>query len=86
METKRIHENGMIAEGSIELTSSEGINWKQKLSSRKLWAMVAGLAVSVLVLVGTEPTKAAEISAIILATGSIVSYILGESYVDAHRE
>ena len=62
------------------------INWKQKLSSRKLWAMVAGLLVSVLVLIGTDADRAAEISAIVLATGSIVSYILGESYVDAHRE
>ena len=61
------------------------INWKQKLSSRKLWAMVAGLLVSVLVLIGTDPDKAGEISAIVLATGSIVSYILGESYIDGKR-
>lgn len=62
------------------------INWKQKLSSRKLWAMVAGLAVSIMTLVGIETTKAGEVSALILATGSIVSYIVGEAIVDANRE
>lgn len=62
------------------------INWKQKLASRKLWAMVAGLLVSVLVLVGVDTDTAAEVSAIVLAAGSIISYILGEAYVDAHRE
>lgn len=64
----------------------EKINWRQKLASRKLWAMIAGLAVSVLTLVGIETTTATEVSAIILATGSIVAYILGESIVDANRE
>lgn len=62
------------------------INWKQKLSSRKLWAMAAGLITSILLLLKVESSTVAEIGAIVIAIGSIVSYIVGESYVDGQRE
>lgn len=62
------------------------INWKQKLSSRKLWAMTAGLITSILMLLRIDGSTVAEIGAIVIAIGSIVGYIIGESYIDGQRE
>lgn len=61
------------------------INWKQKLSSRKFWALVAGVATSALVLVGAGEETTVKIVGLITAVGSVVAYILAEAHVDASR-
>ena len=61
-----------------------GIDWKRKLSSRKLWVAIAGLAVGVW-LFCQNPTPD-NLSAIILMAGSVVAYILAEGWTDASRE
>ncbi len=61
------------------------MNWKEKLSSRKLWAMVAGLIVSVFVLFGVDSGLSERISAMVLAFGSIVAYIFGETCIDYQK-
>lgn len=63
------------------------INWKRKLTSRKLWAAV-GSFVSMMILAtgGTEST-ATQITALIMAGASVVAYIIGEGLTDsAHIE
>lgn len=60
-----------------------GINWKQKLSSRKFWAALAGFVGAVAVVCGAGESVIAEVSAIISAAGVLVAYILGESMIDA---
>lgn len=60
------------------------INWKQKLSSRKLWLAIAGFVTGIL-LNFIAPEVAERISGSILSFGSIVIYILGESRIDAAR-
>lgn len=62
------------------------INWKQKLSSRKFWAAVAGFATAIMVAFRVENGTAEQITAIITAGGVLVAYILGESAVDANRD
>lgn len=62
------------------------INWKQKLSSRKFWAAVAGFATAIMVAFRVEDGTAEQITAIITAGGVLVAYILGESAVDANRD
>ena len=62
------------------------VNWKQKLSSRKLWAAVAGFVTAVLVAFNVESGTVEQITAIVTAGGVLVAYILGESMVDASRE
>ena len=60
------------------------IDWKRKLSSRKLWLAVAGF-VSGLLMNFIAPEVAERVSGSILSFGSIVIYIMGESRIDAAR-
>jgi hypothetical protein len=58
------------------------IDWKSKLISRKLWIAVAGLAIAVVDLVSNPSNATNEITAVVLALGSVVSYIVGEGMTD----
>lgn len=59
------------------------IDWKRKLTSRKLWLAVAGL-ISGLVLAFNGSAEIAEtISGCVLSVGSVVGYIIGEGLTDA---
>ena len=59
------------------------IDWKRKLTSRKLWIAVAGL-ISGLVLAFNGSAEIAEtISGCVLSLGSVVGYIIGEGLTDA---
>ena len=59
------------------------IDWKKKLASRKFWLAVAAFAVAVVALFAGSPELADRISALILAAGSVIAYIIGESITDA---
>lgn len=58
------------------------IDWKRKLSSRKFWALLAGLATSGMVLFNISDNTAAQVAAVIGAFGSVAVYMLSEAYVD----
>ncbi len=58
------------------------IDWAKKLSSRKFWALLAGLATSVLVLAKVPENTIVQVSVVIGTFGSIVCYMLAEAYVD----
>ncbi|MCQ2354724.1 MAG: hypothetical protein MJ102_06440 [Clostridia bacterium] len=60
-----------------------GIDWKRKLSSRKFWAALAGLAGAVAVVLGAGNDTIESVSAVISASGVLIAYILGESLIDA---
>ena len=59
------------------------LDWKKKLTSRKLWLAVAGLTVSVVTLVSGNAELAERISAIVLAAASVVGYLIAEGLVDS---
>lgn len=59
------------------------IDWKKKVTSRKFIIAVAGFAVAVVLLFNGSPELADKISAVILAAGSVISYIIGEAITDA---
>ena len=61
------------------------INWKEKLSSRKFWALVAALVLSILVFFNASDNTATQVSSIITAFGSICVYTLAETSVDKKR-
>lgn len=61
------------------------INWKQKLSSRKFWALLAGLIIAICHLFGVFPNEA-NVNDVLLAIGICVAYIFGESWVDVSRD
>ena len=60
-------------------------NLKKKLSSRKFWFAVAGLACAVGALFGLSESMVAQITSVITAGGVVVAYILGESMIDANK-
>ncbi len=61
------------------------INWKQKLSSRKFWAAVAGFVTPMLLAFGVTDSTATQVTALIMSGGSLMAYILGEGMIDAER-
>ena len=61
------------------------INWKQKLSSRKFWSMIAGVATALLVLFNVDELTIEKIMALISAEGVLIAYIFSEGNVDSSR-
>lgn len=59
------------------------IDWKRKLTSRKLWMSVAGLVSGIMIYKGATESEAAQVAALILSAASVVGYVLGEGLVDA---
>lgn len=59
------------------------MDWKQKLTSRKLWVSVAGFVGMMLAAFGVAESEIARITAIIMAGASIIGYVLTEGLVDA---
>lgn len=55
----------------------------RKLSSRKLWVAIVGVVVGIAAAFGIEGNEYTEIAGIVTAAASVVSYIFGESRVDA---
>jgi drug/metabolite transporter (DMT)-like permease len=58
------------------------IDWKTKLTSRKLWMAVAGFVTGV-VLLFTGGVTETTITGCVMALGSVVAYIVGEGLTDA---
>ncbi len=59
------------------------IDWKRKLTSRKLWLALAGL-ISGLVLAFNGSAETAEtVSGCIMSAASVIAYIIGEGLTDA---
>lgn len=59
------------------------INWRQKLSSRKLWTAVVGVAVGLAAAFGLDENEYAQIAGIVTSAVSVIAYIFGEAKVDA---
>ena len=59
------------------------INWKRKLTSRKLWVAVAGFVAGLVVMFGGSQETADKISGAILSGAAVVGYIVGEGLTDA---
>ena len=59
------------------------MNWKTKLTSRKWWAAVTGVIVSVMVLFNVDSVQAERITALITAVSSAVAYTIAEGFIDA---
>ena len=58
------------------------IDWKRKLSSRKFWAMLAALILSVLTAFGVPELKSEQVVVIATGIGAISVYMLAEGAVD----
>lgn len=61
----------------------KSIDWKRKLTSRKLWAAICALVANLVIAFGGTEAESVQITAIIMATGAVIAYIIGEGLVDA---
>lgn len=59
------------------------IDWKRKLTSRKFWVAVATFVAMLLVYCGDSPSDAEQVSALIVAGGTAIAYIIGEGLTDS---
>lgn len=58
------------------------MNWKQKLSSRKLWAAIAGIIVGLVVAFGGDGETIQQVAGSVMSVVSAIIYILAEAGVD----
>ncbi len=58
---------------------------KSKLSSRKLWSAVIGVAVALSAMFGLDEMTTGQITGLISAVGVLVAYIFAEAQVDSAR-
>lgn len=59
------------------------IDWTRKLTSRKFWMAVAGFVTGVVVFVKSPTSSPEAITSLIMATGTLVAYIIGEGLADS---
>ena len=58
------------------------IDWKRKLSSRKFWAAVSGVAIAVMMACGQNAESQERVAGVISSVGVLAVYILSEGAVD----
>lgn len=61
------------------------INWKQKLTSRKFWVAIVGLATSIMVICNVDEGTKVQIVGLITAVSTAIAYIIGEGIADSGR-
>lgn len=59
------------------------IDWKRKLTSRKLWVAVTGFVSGIMIFRGASESDAAQVAALIMSGASVVGYLVGEGLADA---
>ncbi len=59
------------------------IDWKRKLTSRKLWLAVVAFVTPLLLAFGLTENTVTQITAIVMAGADVLAYILAEGLVDA---
>lgn len=59
------------------------IDWRRKLTSRKFWMAVVGFATPVMTMLQVSENTAVQVTALIMAGGTLIAYIIGEGMTDA---
>jgi hypothetical protein len=59
------------------------IDWKRKLTSRKLWISLANFVSMLYIYFGHAVSDGEKIAAIILAGGTLIGYVIGEGLADS---
>ena len=58
------------------------IDWKHKLTSRKLWVALAGFVAGLIVAFGGDSEVAETVSGCILIDAAVIGYVIGEGLAD----
>ena len=59
------------------------MDWKRKLTSRKLWLAIVAFVTPLLLAFGIAESEVTQITAIIMAGADVLAYILAEGLIDA---
>lgn len=59
------------------------IDWKRKLTSRKLWLSVAGFVSGLIIIFDGKQDTADKVSGSIMGGAAIIGYVLGEGLADS---
>lgn len=59
------------------------IDWARKLTSRKFWTAVVGFATPLMTVLKVSDNTAVQVTALIMAGGTLIAYIIGEGITDA---
>lgn len=59
------------------------IDWKRKLSSRKLWAAAAGIVTGLAMVFRLDEGTISSVAGAVVSVASVVAYIITEGKVDA---
>ena len=60
------------------------IDWKRKLTSRKLWVALAGFIAGLIVAFGGSEDTANTVSGCIMSGAAVVGYVIGEGLADSN--
>ena len=60
------------------------MDWKRKLTSRKLWMAIVAFVTPLMLAFGLTQDTVTQITAIIMAGADVLAYILAEGLVDAN--
>lgn len=58
------------------------IDWKRKLSSRKLWAALAGIVTGLAMVFGLDEGTMTNVAGAVVSVSSVIAYIITEGKVD----
>lgn len=59
------------------------IDWRRKLTSRKLWLAVAGFVSGLILAFGGSESTATTVAGVILQGAAVIGYLLAEGLTDA---
>lgn len=59
------------------------IDWKRKLTSRKLWMAIAEFVTMLIVAFGGSESEATQVAALIMAGAGVIGYLIAEGLADA---
>ena len=62
------------------------IDWKRKLTSRKLWVALAGFVAGLIIAFGGSQENADTVSGCILSGAAVVGYVIGEGLADSSNK
>ena len=60
------------------------MNWKRKLTSRKLWMSIASFISMLLIYFGHTEGEASKVAALIMAGATVIGYVIGEGLADSN--
>lgn len=59
------------------------MDWKRKLTSRKLWLSIAEFVTMLYVALGGSESEATQIAALIMAGAGVIGYVIAEGLADS---